>query len=140
MIRLVPEDDEVLHTEAEQVSNIDGDIAALIKKMSKVTKRERGYALAAPQVGVSLRIFTCLPRFLNEVLINPEIIEYSDHKVLMEEGCLSIPGYRVEVLRPESIHLKAIDLTGSEIDIEAEGLFARVIQHELDHLDGKLIR
>jgi peptide deformylase len=101
---------------------------------------EEGIGLAAPQVGVRKRIFTY---DLHEgdgpaVAINPEIVE-SDGEILSDEGCLSVPGYRFEVVRAERVVMRAIDLDGHEVLLEGDDLLARMIQHEIDHLDGVLL-
>ena len=101
---------------------------------------EEGVGLAAPQVGVRKRLFTY---DLHEgegpgVVINPEIVE-RDGEVLSEEGCLSVPGYRFEIVRSERVTMRGLDLDGNEIVLAGDDLLARMIQHEIDHLDGVLL-
>src|SRR4029077_6020551 len=97
---------------------------------------EEGIGLAAPQVGVRKRIFTY---DLHEgdgpdVVINPEIVERNG-EVLSIEGCLSVPGYRFEVVRSERVTMRGLDLDGNEVVLEGDDLLARMVQHEIDHLD-----
>jgi peptide deformylase len=94
--------------------------------------------LAAPQIGVSLRITViCLPEEEDIILINGEIIRRKGERVI-GEGCLSIPGYTGEVKRAESVTAKGLDINGKEIRIKADGLLSQALEHEIDHLDGVL--
>lgn len=126
---------------ASRVENIDGDVISLISEMSDIMAREKGLGLAAPQVDVSQRIIIVDPgdnkgsRF---VLINPEIKEFSERVGPYEEGCLSVPGIYSEIFRPTEILVKGITPHGKETEFEASGLTARIIQHEVDHLNGIL--
>src|SRR3954452_7690330 len=132
--------DPVLKQRARDVEGIDGDLVTLVHGMYDTMDLEEGVGLAAPQVGVRKRLFTY---DLHEgdgpgVVINPEIVE-RDGEVLSEEGCLSVPGYRVEVVRSERVTMRGLDLDGNEIVLEGDDLLARMIQHEIDHLDGMLL-
>ena len=132
---------EVLRKVAEPVIEIDQGIINLIESMFHVMHRERGIGLAAPQVAVSQRIVAVnleVYRGPSLALINPEIIGDSGDEVPYEEGCLSIPGIMKEVLRPGKISVKGINLEGKEIQVDADGLLARVLQHEIDHVNGIL--
>jgi len=126
---------------AEPVENIDGSIASLIDEMFKIMYKEKGIGLAAPQVDLGKRIFvvdTGENRSQKFALINPVIKERSSKLEPYEEGCLSVPGINADVIRPESILISGYNRDGKEVEIEANGLLARVFQHEYDHLDGIL--
>src|SRR2546429_2401435 len=132
--------DPVLKQRAREVDDIDADLVTLVHGMYDSRDLEEGVGLAAPQVGVRKRLFTY---DLHEgegpaVVINPEIVE-SEGEVLSDEGCLSVPGYRFEVVRAERVTMRGIDLDGNEIVLEGDDLLARMIQHEIDHLDGVLL-
>ena len=132
--------DPVLKQRAREVDDIDGDLVTLVHGMYETMDLEEGVGLAAPQVGVRKRLFTY---DLHEgegpgVVINPEIVE-REGEVISEEGCLSVPGYRFEVLRAERVTMRGLDLEGNELVLEGDDLLARMIQHEIDHLDGVLV-
>jgi len=145
----------VLKKKAEPVKIIDDDIKELAKNMAETMKAAGGLGLAAPQVGVSLRIMVIDLGYLKyekaqsigdesvedifdpQALINPEITEQSGETAIAE-GCLSVPGYRAEVDRYAKIKAKYTDIDGNYHTIEAEGLMAIAFQHEIDHLDGVL--
>jgi len=132
--------DPVLARPARPVKRIDRDFLRLIEQMFETMYEEHGVGLAAPQVGESLRmcVVNCTPEEGGEiVLINPVLLE-SSGEATEEEGCLSVPGIRSKVSRPDRIKVRAYDRKGVEIELEASGLEARAIQHELDHLDGQL--
>ena len=127
--------DQVLRRVASPVTEITDEIVDLAHRMLVTMELEEGVGLAAPQVGVSLRVFThALDDLAPPVLINPEIVE-SRGEWTFQEGCLSIPGLYYDVVRPKELHLRALGLDGEVIDIDADELLARVIQHEQDHLD-----
>jgi peptide deformylase len=103
--------------------------------------QEKGIGLAAPQIGLNKRIIVLdiNSEIRNKIaLINPEIVSSSDIGVPYEEGCLSLPGLNAEVIRPAGILVKGLSPNGDIVEYEASGLFARVLQHEIDHLDGIL--
>jgi len=132
--------DPVLKQRAREVETIDGDLVTVVHGMYDTMDLEDGIGLAAPQVGVRKRLFTF---DLHEgegpgVVINPEIVERGG-EVLSDEGCLSVPGYRFEVVRSERVTMRGLDLDGNEIVMEGDDLLARMIQHEIDHLDGVLL-
>ena len=142
MRQIVTYGNEVLRKKAEPGNEIDQEVKDLVADMIATLKDAKGLGLAAPQVGESKRIFILdlSPVDLTEdvrVFINPEIIEASG-EVTMEEGCLSFPGIFQKLSRPEYVRVKALDLTGDEFQLEADGILARAILHEYDHLDGKL--
>ncbi|GAC12704.1 peptide deformylase [Aliiglaciecola lipolytica] len=132
--------DERLRTVAKPVDNVDGEIKKLVDDMFDTMREENGIGLAATQVNVHKRVVVMdisedqnTPR----VFINPEIIEM-DGQTISEEGCLSVPNSYAKVERAEHIIVKALDVEGNEYTLEADGLLAICIQHELDHLKGKL--
>jgi peptide deformylase len=132
----------VLQEPARPVEGITGEIAALARDMVETMYRAPGVGLAAPQVGVPLRLFVVDitlghdPRGLI-TLVNPEWVE-SEGTQLEEEGCLSVPGFNATVPRPRRAVVKGLDLDGREQVYEGTGLLARAFQHEMDHLDGKV--
>jgi peptide deformylase len=136
-IRTLP--DPVLRQKAKRVKTIDGSIQKLIADMLETVRAapERA-ALAAPQVGTSLRVIVIdIPDAENIVLINPEIVKRRGER-LVTEGCLSIPGYYGEIKRAKSVTAKGRDASGKEVRIKAEELLAQALEHEVDHLNGLL--
>lgn len=113
-------------------------IQKLIKDMIETMKEAKGLGLAAPQVGVSLRIFIIDVEDKILVFINPEIKDLSEDKIPFEEGCLSVDKIWGPVIRPKKLTIKAINENGQPVKIRAKRLLARVIQHEMDHLNGVL--
>jgi peptide deformylase len=135
-LRFAP--DPVLRRKAKRVSNLDGSVQRLIDDMLETMPAACGAGLAAPQVGISLRIAVIgLPDEEPIVLVNPEIVKRSGERVV-EEGCLSIPGYRGEIKRSVSVIVKARDRRGKETRIKGAEFLAQVLEHELDHLNGVL--
>lgn len=130
--------DPVLTAVAEQVENIDGKVVRLTQAMLQAMYKAPGLGLAAPQIGVQKQIFVYDIDGEPITLINPRIIE-SRGEWVYDEGCLSIPGLYVEMLRPKEVLLEAVDLAGNTIQVEADELLARLFQHELDHLNGVLM-
>ncbi|HEY8358247.1 MAG TPA: peptide deformylase [Ramlibacter sp.] len=133
--------DPRLHTVAKPVQAIDARIRSLVADMLETMYDAEGIGLAATQVDVHERVVTIdvsEKRDQPLVLINPEIIEASADKVLGDEGCLSVPGIYDGVERSRSIVVRAMDVDGSTRDIPAEGMLAVCIQHEMDHLQGKV--
>lgn len=114
------------------------EIQALIFDMLKIMKEHDGVGLAAPQVGQSLRLCTIKFEGKTYVLINPKIKSKSWRKVVAEEGCLSFPGKFILVKRNMKVKVEALDKKGNKIILKADGLLARALQHEIDHLDGVL--
>ena len=138
ILPMVDYNNPVLRQKAKRVSGIDGAIAQLIDDMVETMREVGGVGLAAPQVGVPLRIAVIeLPDEEIIVLVNPKIVKRSGERQI-EEGCLSIPGYRGEIQRSEKVTVKGLDSFGWEIRIKGEGLLAQAVEHELDHLDGTL--
>jgi peptide deformylase len=137
--------DKILRRKVKKVSDIDVETVELIKNMFKTMRNANGIGLAANQVGADKSIIVCDVSVVEEykklkpmIFINPEIIYRSEEKIVMEEGCLSIPDIRCEIERPREIVLKYKDTEMKEHEIEASELLARVIQHEFDHLNGIL--
>jgi peptide deformylase len=131
--------DPVLKSQASPVDDVDGRIIRLVDDMFDTLETSgNGLALAAPQVGVQKQVVVW--DFGDEPLaiINPEIIE-SDGEWVFDEGCLSIPGLYVEMVRPKLVHVRGIDLNGNVIDFESDEIEARMFQHEIDHLNGVLM-
>ncbi len=139
-IRKYPE--EVLKKKASPVKEIDEAVRRLVDDMVETMYAAPGIGLAAPQVGVSKRIVVIDISSKEEefpliVLANPRIIE-AEGLVDSEEGCLSVPQYTSVVKRAERVIVKGLDIKGTPVEIEGTGLLARVLQHEIDHLDGVL--
>ena len=132
--------DPVLRQQCPAVTEIDGALVRLVDGMADAMHDVHGLGLAAPQVGVQKRLFVydLDDGAGTQTLINPVISE-SRGEWEFEEGCLSIPGLFFPIVRPKEIHLTGFDLEGREVSIEADELLARLFQHELDHLDGRLL-
>jgi len=131
-----------LHERAAEVGGLTPDIQRLIDDMIETMYAAPGIGLAAPQVGVSLRIFVVdlsVGRKADDlvVLVNPEFLELEGVQI-EEEGCLSVPGFNATVARPMRAVVSGLDRNGETITIEGKDLLARAFQHEMDHLDGKL--
>jgi len=135
-LRFAP--DPVLRRRAKRISSLDGSIQKLIDDMLETMPAVYGVGLAAPQVGASLRIAVIgLPDEQPIVLVNPEIVKRSGERTV-EEGCLSVPGYRGEIKRSVTVTVKARDRQGKEIRVKGTELLAQALEHELDHLNGVL--
>ena len=131
--------DEVLRKKALPIGDIDPSIVALANDMLEAMRAGRGIGLAGPQVGSLFRLFvTEIEGDKSRVFINPSIVETSPELSDYEEGCLSIPGMYADVQRPSQVRIQAWNERGRPFTIEADGLLARVILHEYDHLDGTL--
>lgn len=135
--------DEVLRQRAEPVKEINKGILKLIDDMIETMYAAPGVGLAAPQVGVSLRVIVIDISMREKgsgliTIINPEVL-YFEGEVDEEEGCLSVPDYRAQVKRSEMITVRGLDREGRVVEIEGKELLARALQHEIDHLNGTLI-
>jgi peptide deformylase len=130
--------DPVLRRVAQEITDIDARLVKLANDMLEAMYAEPGIGLAAPQVGVSRRLFVYDIGEGPKALVNPRIVE-SRGEWVYEEGCLSIPGVYWPITRPKEVHLVGHDLDGNEVSLEADELLARLFQHELDHLDGVLM-
>ena len=153
-LRIVIYPAPVLRTRAKPVDKVTDEVRAVARRMVELMREEEGIGLAAPQVGLSWRMFiadvppneerstdTDPPSATNgpEFYINPKLSSPKGPPEPLEEGCLSLPDIRGDVLRPEHITITALDLNGREFTKTGAGLLARCWQHEMDHLDGVLI-
>jgi len=130
--------DPVLRQRAAEVEELDGDLARLAETMVATMYEAIGLGLAAPQIGVLKRMYTYDVGDGPAVLINPQIVD-SHGEWTYDEGCLSIPDVHVEIVRPKVVTVQGIDLDGKEVVLEGDELMGRLIQHEIDHLDGVLM-
>ena len=130
--------DPVLKAVAEPVNNIDEKLVRLTDEMFDVMYNAPGIGLAAPQIGVQRQVFVYDIDEERKVILNPQIVESSGEWVY-DEGCLSIPGLYVEMLRPKKVLVRGINLDGNQVEFEADELLARLFQHEIDHLNGVLM-
>jgi peptide deformylase len=128
--------DKVLTQRAKRVASVDDTIRTLCASMIDTMIKNEGIGLAANQVGILKRIIIVSDWGNVRVMINPEIVEFSENTCMMEEGCLSIPGEYLQITRPESLKIKYRNIKGIPCVDNYAGLTSRVIQHELDHLDG----
>jgi peptide deformylase len=130
--------DPVLKQVANDVDQVDASLVRLVDDMVGTMYDAEGAGLAAPQVGIQKRLFVYDIGEGPEVVINPTIVE-STGEWYYDEGCLSIPGLQLGIVRPAEVHLRGYDLDGQEVSIEADDFLGRVFQHEIDHLDGILM-
>ncbi len=147
---LVIEPDPILHQVSEKIEEITSELNNTLDKMCKIMEQFDGIGLAAPQVGILKRMIVIdvetiareekqpLPPKRYIKIINPEIVSMSKETCIKEEGCLSLPTIYYTVERPEKISIKYFDENGKELNLEADGLLARCIEHEIDHLNGKI--
>ena len=133
--------DPVLKSRASEVTSFDADLTAEADRMIELMRGALGIGLAATQLGVMRRmlVFQAGPDSAPRAVVNPDLEWVGEDRVTAEEGCLSLAGVTVDVERPLHARVRAQDLDGSPFTIEASGLEARVLQHEIDHLDGTLI-
>ena len=129
--------DPVLRQQAKAISKLDAGARKLIKDMVATMRRENGLGLAANQVGALQKVFVYDDGTGLGVLVNPKIVSAEGEQIGVE-GCLSVPGLQGEVKRANVVEIKGHDLKGKPVKITAEGLLARIFQHELDHLNGTL--
>ena len=136
--------DPILRLESEPVTSFDPELEALVDDMFETMYHADGVGLAAPQIGVGKRILVVdvrdeeSPASGRYALVNPEVVERSSAIEKQTEGCLSIPGLEDVVARPATVEVRGFDPSGAEVTIAADGLLARALQHEIDHLDGVL--
>ncbi|MFQ5934026.1 MAG: peptide deformylase [Dehalococcoidia bacterium] len=135
-LRLVP--DPVLRQKARRVRNIDRSIHKLVEDMIETMRASHGVGLSAPQVGISLRVIVVqIPDEPVLTLINPDIVKKTGERVVTE-GCLSIPAYRGEIKRAETVTARGLDLNGKQVRIKAQDLLAQALEHEVGHTQGSL--
>lgn len=139
---LIGQRNKTLRNKSEPVKDITPEVLSLIKEM-KITlaQAENGVGLAAPQVGKNIRLFVVAEEVIKDghmVFINPDITQVSKKLLTEEEGCLSLPGDWYELARADRVTIKAIDETGAKFKMRAKGILARLILHEVDHLNGIL--
>ncbi len=131
--------DETLRAKAETVTSFDEELSEFIDSLFETMEKQSGVGIAAPQVGVAKRIFVCAPPGEKSlVCINPTILQTSQSTSLFEEGCLSVPGVFSDIERPDEVVIHYQDVKGVSHTLEVGGYLARIIQHEYDHLEGKL--
>ncbi|MCD6412261.1 peptide deformylase [bacterium] len=128
----------ILRKKTKKVTDFS-EIKGIAKEMEKLMERNQGIGLAANQVGLDLSFFIAKPQKKLYIVVNPKIVEVSEEKEKMIEGCLSLPKILANVERPKQIVLEAFDEKGKKITLKAKGLLARVFLHETDHLNGILI-
>ncbi len=139
MLKILTLGNDVLRKKCSSVVDFDKKLEDLVVAMIDSMHSNNGIGLAGPQIGVEKRLFVChVPEEEPRVFINPEIIGTSQEISPYEEGCLSIPGVYSEVMRPRAITVQAWTLKGKPFKMDTEGILARVIQHEIDHLKGVL--
>lgn len=133
----------VLKAKAQKVETVDADLRQMMDDMLETMYDAPGIGLAAPQIGVGSRVIVFDVAREDEpkapmAMVNPELVWVSDEDASYEEGCLSVPEHYAEVVRPARIRVAYLDRDGKKQELEADGLMATVIQHEMDHLDGIL--
>ena len=131
--------DDVLRHKAAPVEKVDDSIIELAQEMARIMYESQGVGLAGPQAGVSLDIFVADVGDELYVCMNPKITDRSEEKELCEEGCLSIPEVGVMIERPTEVEIEYMNLDGQVVRERFKGLMARAVQHEMDHLAGRLI-
>jgi peptide deformylase len=134
--------DPALRQQTNVVTVFDARLEKLAEVMLGVMHREDGVGLAAPQIGVLTRVMVWRDpeeEDVEYVFVNPEIVARSEECNTASEGCLSVPGCMMEVERHDEVTVRAQDLHGTPLELQAEGIVARIMQHEIDHLDGRLI-
>lgn len=138
MLELRKYPDPVLTQKCSLVSEVDDSIRRLMDTMFKVMEQSMGQGLAAPQIGVLQRVIVMKADDVYYALANPRVLN-PRIKMKDEEGCLSVPGVRIEISRATSLKVEGLDIDGNPLTFDAKGEVARTVQHEMDHLDGKLI-
>jgi peptide deformylase len=131
--------DPVLRMQAREVETFDDDLARLVERMTALMHDANGVGLAATQVGVLRRVFVFSEDGEDRALVNPVLTKRSGDAETDDEGCLSLPGVLVPVERPKSVAIEGLDVSGEPVSYDFDPPTSRVVQHELDHLDGVLI-
>lgn len=141
ILRIITAPDPILYKKSIEITDSqDPFIRGLVLNMRDTLEKHKGIGLAAPQVGVNKRVILVKLWREEYVLINPRLTSASREKEMGEEGCLSLPGVFLNLERSKKVRVKAQDQNGKKIKIKAKGLLARVLQHEIDHLEGILIK
>ena len=135
-MELLKEDDKKLRRKSKRVDKIDDKIRNIAASMVECMEKNKGIGLAAPQVGILKRIIVVMVNEQPKVMVNPEIIFTSKETCVMNEGCLSFPNTFLDIKRPQKITIKYRNLSGHPMIETYEGLTARIIFHEIDHLEG----
>ncbi|HOM68471.1 MAG TPA: peptide deformylase [Candidatus Paceibacterota bacterium] len=141
---IIGKDSRILRKKAQDVKEVNKEIRSLIEEMRRIMKENDGIGLAAPQIGVDLNLFVAEIDYDKNkkgkfyALINPKIVSKSEATEIVEEGCLSLPKEFGEVERSKRVTVVGLNEFGRKVKIKAEGLLARVFQHEIDHLNGAL--
>ena len=135
-LKIITYPNSLLRKKCQEVKEITEDIKKFSQEMIKIMIENKGIGLAAPQVGVLKRVIIALTDNGPKAFINPKIIKKTKETEIMEEGCLSFPGLFLEIKRWKGVEIEALDGNGNKI--KATGLLARILQHEIDHLDGIL--
>lgn len=141
ILEIKKNNEPILKKRAKKVREVDKEIRQLIVDMVQTMAKGQGIGLAAPQVGVLRRVIVIQGDFKGQRilgLINPKITKMSKEKEKDMEGCLSFPGIFLEIKRAKEVEVKGLDINGKKVKLKAKGLLARVLQHEIDHLDGIL--
>ena len=139
MLPIITYGDDILTRTSEALAGVDEDLRMLVRDMFEAMYAMRGIGLAAVQVGRLIRLFiTHVEHDKPRIFVNPDVVETSIEECAREEGCLSIPGVSVDVIRSSWVRIQAQDLKAKPFRLVAKDLLSRVVQHELDHLNGKL--
>lgn len=136
--KIIKYPDPILRKKCEEVRGVTEEIRSLGFEMIEIMTENEGIGLAAPQVGELKRIIVVQTEKGSEIFINPKIIKKSKETIIDEEGCLSFPGLFLKIKRAKEVEIEALNERGEKIQVRAEGLPARIFQHEIDHLDGIL--
>lgn len=137
---LKKEPDPILRQKTRKIKDFsDPELSKLIDDMFEIMHQENGVGLAAPQIGLDLKLCVIEEAGVRYVLINPKITKFSKETVAMEEGCLSVPGKFFPIERPAQVNVCYFDRDGNRSKLRADGLLARACQHEIDHLNGIII-
>ena len=127
---------KILREKSKKITEVTPEILDLAREMMRVMKENKGIGISAIQVGVPIRMIIIREGGKDMIFINPDIVRMSRHEVVYSEGCLSFPEIFYEISRPEKVKMKAKNEKFEDVEIEAEGLVARGLQHEIDHMDG----
>jgi len=138
MYKLITFPNDILKQKTIEVKEIDKNIKKIAVEMKKIMKKHHGVGLAANQIGLNLSLFIVEEKNKILTFINPKIIKFEGERILLEEGCLSLPGIWGKIKRYPKIEIEYYDLFGKKRKLKAKGLLAQIIQHEIDHLNGIL--